>query len=118
MKADGTTKGLPSANNNRTSDYMIGHFRAFKAATGDTLWDLAVDRAYELLDRMQTRVLAGRGPDAGLRDQHPNLDACAFDRLHRRRQRQRRLLLVERLPQPVALRFRLPAVGRCPLRRR
>ena len=61
MKADGTTKGLPSANNNRTSDYMIGHFRAFKAATGDTLWDLAVDRAYELLDRMQTVYSPGVG---------------------------------------------------------
>ena len=61
MKADGTTKGLPSANNNRTSDYMIGHFRAFKAATGDTLWDLAVNRAYELLDRMQNVYSPGVG---------------------------------------------------------
>jgi hypothetical protein len=61
MKPDGATKGLPSANNNRTSDYMIGHFRAFKAATGDTLWDLAVDRAYELLDRMQTVYSPGVG---------------------------------------------------------
>ncbi len=54
MKPDGFTKGLPNPNNNRTSDYMITHFRAFKRATGDTLWDLAVDKAYFLLDRMQT----------------------------------------------------------------
>ena len=61
MKADGTTKGLAGANNNRTSDYMIGHFRAFKAATGDGLWDLAVDRAYWLIDRMQTVYSPGVG---------------------------------------------------------
>lgn len=61
MKPDGTTKGLPSPNNNRTSDYMIGHFREFKAATADTLWDLAVDRAYWLIDRMQTVYSPGVG---------------------------------------------------------
>jgi endo-1,4-beta-D-glucanase Y len=54
MKDDGATKGLPGPHNNRTSDYMIGHFRAFKKATGDALWDRAVDRAYGLVDRMQT----------------------------------------------------------------
>jgi hypothetical protein len=62
MKPDGTTKGLPSANNNRTSDYMVGHFRAFKRATGDTVWDLAVDRAYWLLDYIQTKY----SPNCGL----------------------------------------------------
>lgn len=62
MKLDGTTKGLPSANNNRTSDYMVGHFRAFKRATGDTVWDLAVDRAYWLLDYIQTTY----SPNCGL----------------------------------------------------
>jgi hypothetical protein len=69
MKADGTTKGLPNAHNNRTSDYMIGHFRAFKAATGDGLWGLAVDRAYWLLDRMQTVYSPGVGlmPDFVMR---------------------------------------------------
>jgi hypothetical protein len=61
MNADGSTKGLPSAVNNRTSDYMIGHFRAFKAATGDTLWDTAVTKAYALIDRMQTVYSAGVG---------------------------------------------------------
>jgi len=61
MWADGTTKGLRNAENNRTSDYMIGHFRAFKAATGDTLWDKAVDRAYWLIDRMQTVYSPGAG---------------------------------------------------------
>jgi hypothetical protein len=54
MKPDGTTKGLATAHVSRTSDYMIGHFRAFKRATGDALWDRAIDRAYWLVDRMQT----------------------------------------------------------------
>jgi hypothetical protein len=62
MKPDGTTALLQGSNNNRTSDYMVGHFRAFKRATGDTLWDLAVDRAYWLLDYIQTRY----SPNCGL----------------------------------------------------
>jgi hypothetical protein len=61
MAANGATKGLPAATNDRTSDYMIGHFRAFKAATGDTLWDAAVDRSYFLLDYMQTVYSPGVG---------------------------------------------------------
>ncbi len=61
MKANGATKGLRSAANNRTSDYMIGHFRAFQAATGDDLWQRAVDKAYRLLDRMQTVYSPGVG---------------------------------------------------------
>jgi hypothetical protein len=61
MNANGSTRGLPNNNNNRTSDYMVGHFRAFKTATGDPLWDLAVDKAYELLDRMQTVYSPGVG---------------------------------------------------------
>lgn len=61
MKPDGTLKGAPDPNSNRTSDYMVGHFRAFKRATGDTLWDLAVDRAYSLLDFMQTTYSPGCG---------------------------------------------------------
>jgi hypothetical protein len=61
MNENGSTRGLPNANNNRTSDYMIGHFRAFKTATGDALWDRAVDKSYELLDRMQTVYSPGVG---------------------------------------------------------
>src|SRR5438105_3751140 len=41
MAADGTTKGLKTADVSRTSDYMIGHFRAFAAATGDAFWNTA-----------------------------------------------------------------------------
>ena len=54
MKQDGTTKGMATAHVSRTSDYLIGPFRAFKRATGDALWDRAIDRAYWLVDRMQT----------------------------------------------------------------
>jgi len=61
MKPDGTTKGLSTPNVSRTSDYMIGHFRAFQAATGDSFWSTAIDRSYELSNRMQTVYSAGVG---------------------------------------------------------
>lgn len=61
MARDGTTKGLAKPNVSRTSDYMIGHFRAFQAATGDHFWDTAIDRAYHLANRMQTVYSAGVG---------------------------------------------------------
>lgn len=61
MARDGTTKGLAKPNVSRTSDYMIGHFRAFQAATGDHFWNTAIDRAYHLADRMQTVYSAGVG---------------------------------------------------------
>ena len=54
MAADGTTKGQRLPDCSRTSDWMIGHFRAFQAATGDAFWTKAVDRAYYLSDRIQT----------------------------------------------------------------
>jgi endo-1,4-beta-D-glucanase Y len=62
MKQDGTTKGLATSHVSRTSDYMIGHFRAFRRATGDTLWDRAIDRSYELVNLMQTQF----SPNCGL----------------------------------------------------
>jgi hypothetical protein len=60
MKPDGT----PMANlrTSRTSDYMIGHFRAFAAATGDSFWNTAIDRTYWLVERMQTLY----SPNVGL----------------------------------------------------
>ena len=61
MARDGTTKGLAKPTVSRTSDYMIGHFRAFQAATGDRFWNTAIDRAYYLADRMQTVYSAGVG---------------------------------------------------------
>ena len=62
MKPDGTTKGLATADVSRTSDYMIGHFRAFARATGDTYWSTTViDRCYALIDRMQTVYSPGAG---------------------------------------------------------
>lgn len=62
MAADGTTKGQAKGDCSRTSDYMIGHFRAFQAATGDAFWAKAVDRAYELTNLMQTTF----APQTGL----------------------------------------------------
>ena len=62
MKADGTTKGLSTADVSRTSDYMIGHFRAYAKATGDTFWSAtAIDRSYALVDRMQSVYSPGVG---------------------------------------------------------
>jgi len=61
VKDDGTMEGLSNRSNNRTSDYMIGHFRAFKAATGDGLWDKAIDRACWLTDHLQNSFSAGVG---------------------------------------------------------
>lgn len=62
FKTDGTTKSLSTPHVSRTSDYMIGHFRAYAAATGDSFWSTtAIDRAYELANRMQTVYSAGVG---------------------------------------------------------
>jgi endo-1,4-beta-D-glucanase Y len=61
MSADGFTKGLPNAANNRTSDYMITHFKAFRRATGDAFWGIASDKAFYLLDLMQTRYAPNTG---------------------------------------------------------
>ena len=61
VKADGTLEGLANRSHNRTSDYMTGHFRAFKAATGDGLWDKAVDRACWLSNHLQNSFSAGVG---------------------------------------------------------
>ena len=61
MSPAGFTKGLPNASNNRTSDYMITHFKAFKRATGDTFWDEASDRAFDLLNLMQDKFAPTTG---------------------------------------------------------
>jgi hypothetical protein len=61
MVGDGTTKGLRLPSVSRTSDYMIGHFRAFAAATGDSFWNTAIDRAYYLSNLMQTVYSPGAG---------------------------------------------------------
>ena len=61
MTSHGFTKGLPSPHNNRTSDYMITHFKAFKRATGDPFWDLATDKAFYLLNLMQAKFAPATG---------------------------------------------------------
>ncbi len=62
MKPDGTTKGGATSDLSRTSDYMIGHFRAYAKATGDSFWStLAIDRSYALIERMQNVYSPGVG---------------------------------------------------------
>lgn len=41
-------------NSTRTSDFMPGHFKAFRMATGDAAWATAANRVYALVKRMQT----------------------------------------------------------------
>ena len=38
----------------RMSDYMTGHYKAFKKATGDVFWDACGDKAFSLLTRCQS----------------------------------------------------------------
>ena len=46
----------------RTSDFMISHFRAFKKATNDAFWDLAINKSFELMEQMQAKF----SPNVGL----------------------------------------------------
>jgi len=52
----------PQRTNTRTSDHMIGHFRSFRAATGDAFWDLAISRCHALV----TGIVANFSPVARL----------------------------------------------------
>ncbi len=59
--ASGEPRG-PQRANTRTSDHMVGHFRAFHRATGDGFWLLAIDRCHALV----SGIVAGFSPTAGL----------------------------------------------------
>jgi hypothetical protein len=59
---DGTIVSSQFENGSRTSDYMLGHFRAFKAATGDTIWDGAVSKQIGVSNYIQSHY----SPSAGL----------------------------------------------------
>src|SRR5215471_17598194 len=45
----------------RPSDFMIDHFRAFGAATGDAVWGQSVDTLYGLIAYMQTSFAPATG---------------------------------------------------------
>nr|BFE82721.1 glycosyl hydrolase family 8 [Planobispora longispora] len=81
----------------RTSDWMTDHFRAFRKATGDSAWDRIRTAHQNLLGSMQSKYAPPPGscptssstptaPAAGLRQGVGD--------------RERRRLLVERLPHP------------------
>lgn len=61
FNADGSTKGTRFGTNNRSSDYMVGHFRAFLAVTGDPFWSQAIDKAFALVDHLQTAYAPNTG---------------------------------------------------------
>ncbi|GGO92833.1 glycosyl hydrolase family 8 [Wenjunlia tyrosinilytica] len=46
----------------RTSDWMAGHFKAFKAATGDTTWDAVLSKTQTVIANLQSSY----APDTGL----------------------------------------------------
>jgi endo-1,4-beta-D-glucanase Y len=46
----------------RTSDFMIGHFRAFRRATGDGVWDNVISACQDVIADLQ----ANFSPDTGL----------------------------------------------------
>jgi hypothetical protein len=54
-------RGVSHPGSARISDYMIGHFRAFRAATGDTFWDMAIAKNLATLDYLQTTYSPGAG---------------------------------------------------------
>jgi uncharacterized protein (TIGR02217 family) len=59
--SDGVIVNSKQGNGNRTSDYMIGHFRAFRRFTADTFWDSAVSAQKNLINYMQTNYSATAG---------------------------------------------------------
>jgi endoglucanase len=62
MRPLGYPQGGPLQHVTRTSDHMIGHFRSYAAATGDSYWNrTAIDECYSLIDRMQTQFAPNTG---------------------------------------------------------
>jgi uncharacterized protein (TIGR02217 family) len=59
---DGTITAAKVQGDNRSSDYMYGHFRAFKKATSDTFWDNAVAKQLAITQYLQTHS----SPNTGL----------------------------------------------------
>ncbi|MFG1920763.1 glycosyl hydrolase family 8 [Cryptosporangium sp. NPDC048952] len=45
----------------RSSDWMLGHFRAFRAVTGDQFWDVVLDAHLSLITRLQAEYSPGTG---------------------------------------------------------
>jgi endo-1,4-beta-D-glucanase Y len=45
----------------RPSDFMLDHFRAFGAATGDAVWAQSVDSIYQLIGTIQTKYSPSTG---------------------------------------------------------
>ncbi|TQS43268.1 glycosyl hydrolase family 8 [Cryptosporangium phraense] len=45
----------------RSSDWMLGHFRAFRAVTGDPFWDRVLDAHLSLITRLQGSYSHGTG---------------------------------------------------------
>ena len=56
IRSDGSTSGTSRGDTSRTSDYMTGHFKAFKRATGDAFWDTVINKSFALLEHCQTNI--------------------------------------------------------------
>jgi endoglucanase len=62
ISSAGVTRGINHPEESRMSDQMLGHFKAFRAATGDVFWDVVYEKGLANLQYIQ-RVLA---PNTGL----------------------------------------------------
>ena len=62
LLGDWSSAGDKYYTSTRPSDFMIDHFRAFKAATGDATWDRVIAATSALISQQQTTY----SPDAGL----------------------------------------------------
>lgn len=58
---DWSSSGDSYYNSTRPSDFMIDHFRAFKAATNDTFWDSAVAATSNLVTQQQNTYAPSTG---------------------------------------------------------
>ncbi|CAM5530367.1 hypothetical protein STANM309S_00830 [Streptomyces tanashiensis] len=88
----------------RTSDWMADHFRAFRAASGDTTWDAVRGAHQTQISRLQSTYASGTGllPDFVVDTNTTPRPAPGQVLEHPERRR----LLVERLPHAVAHRRR------------
>jgi endo-1,4-beta-D-glucanase Y len=61
LLGDWATPGDSQYNATRPSDFMLDHFRAYGAATGDLTWSQSVDSVYSLIASMQSSFSPSTG---------------------------------------------------------
>ncbi len=61
LMGDWSTSGDESYTHSRTSDWLIDHFRAFRAATGDSAWDGIRDKHQTVTANLQSQYAPNTG---------------------------------------------------------